>query len=123
MQLKSRENQTTFSDNLLPPNDEFADVHERVKYFCGVKNEELLEKLKVVEERVLKSEWSGRVSDAKEKMSKLYEENREFLAKFKKKQEDKVNNLLEENKELIDNMKFKATAFDQMMENTVCDAI
>ena len=56
-------------------------------------------------------------------MSKLYEENREVLAKFKKSQEEKVNNLMEENKELIDNMKAKATAFDQMMENTVCDAI
>ena len=86
-----------FPDNLLPPGDEFADVHDRVKYFCGVKNEELLEKLKVVEERVLQSEWSGRVKDAKEKMSRLYEENREFLAKFKKSQEDKVNNLLDEN--------------------------
>lgn len=110
-------------DNLLPPSDEFADVHDRVKYFCGVKNEELLEKLKVVEERVLQSEWSGRVKDAKEKMHRLYEENREFLAKFKKSQEEKVNNLLEENKELIDNMKSKATAFDQMMENTVCDSL
>ena len=98
-------------------------MHDRVKYFCGVKNEELLEKLKVVEERVLQSEWSGWVKDTKEKMSRLYEENREFLDKFKKSQEDKVNNLLDENKELIDNMKAKAATFDQMMESTVCDAI
>ena len=76
-----------------------------------------------MEERVLQSEWSGRVKDAKEKMHRLYEENREFLAKFKKSQEEKVNNLLEENKELIDNMKSKATAFDQMMETTVCDSL
>ena len=34
------------SDNLLPPGDEMADLHDRVKHFCGVKNEELLEKLK-----------------------------------------------------------------------------
>ena len=33
-------------DNLLPPGDEMADLHDRVKHFCGVKNEELLEKLK-----------------------------------------------------------------------------
>ena len=56
-------------------------------------------------------------------MAKLYEENKEFLAKFKKQQEEKVANLLEENKELIDNMKTKASAFDEMMERTVCDAI
>jgi len=36
--------------SLIPPADEFSDVHERVKYFCGVTNEELLEKLKGVEE-------------------------------------------------------------------------
>merc|ERR1712198_646668 len=97
----------------------FADVHRRVKYFCGVQNEELLEKLRAVEERVLQSEWSGRVKDAREKMARLYEENREFLTKFKKSQEEKVNNLLEENKELIENMKAKANTFDQMMEKTV----
>ena len=34
------------ADNLLPPGDEMADLHDRVKHFCGVKNEELLEKLK-----------------------------------------------------------------------------
>ena len=110
-------------DNLIPPSDEFADVHDRVKYFCGVTNEELLEKLKTVEERVIKSEWSGRIKDAKEKMAKLYEENREFLSKYKKQQEEKVNNLLEDNKELIENIKSKASSFDQMMEKTVCDAI
>ena len=107
----------------MPPNDEFADVHRRVKYFCGVQNEELLEKLRAVEERVLQSEWSGRVKDAREKMSRLYEENREYLIKFKKSQEEKVKNLLEENKELIESIKSKATEFDHMMENTVCDAI
>ena len=111
------------ADNLIPPSDEFADVHDRVKYFCGVTNEELLDKLKAVEERVIKSEWSGRIKDAKEKMAKLYEENREFLSKYKKQQEDKINNLLDENKELIDNIKTKASSFDQMMEKTVCDAI
>lgn len=110
-------------NNLIPPSDEFADVHDRVKYFCGVTNEELLEKLKTVEERVIKSEWSGRIKDAKEKMAKLYEENREFLSKYKKQQEEKVNNLLEDNKELIENIKSKASSFDQMMERTVCDAI
>ena len=107
----------------MPPNDEFADVHERVKYFCGVTNEELLEKLRAVEERVLQSEWSGRIKDAREKMSRLYDENKEFLAKFKKSQEERVNNLLEENKELIDSVKVKAAEFDKMMESTVCDAI
>lgn len=112
-----------YIDNLIPPSDEFADVHDRVKYFCGVTNEELLDKLKAVEERVLKSEWSGRIKDAKEKMAKLYEENKEFLSKYKKQQEDKVNNLLDENRELIENMKSKASSFDQMMEKTVCDAI
>jgi len=110
-------------NNLIPPSDEFADVHDRVKYFCGVTNEELLEKLKTVEERVIKSEWSGRIKDAKEKMAKLYEENKEFLSKYKKQQEDKITNLLEENKELIENVKTKASSFDQMMEKTVCDAI
>ena len=94
-----------------------------MKYFCGVTNEELLDKLKAVEERVLKSEWSGRIKDAKEKMAKLYEENREFLSKYKRQQEDKINNLLDENKELIENIKSKASSFDQMMEKTVCDAI
>ena len=58
-----------FLDNLIPPSDEFADVHDRVKYFCGVTNEELLEKLRTVEEKVIKSEWSGRIKDAKEKMA------------------------------------------------------
>ena len=82
-----------------------------------------MDKLKTVEERVIKSEWSGRIKDAKEKMAKLYEENREFLSKYKKQQEDKVNNLLEDNKELIENIKSKASSFDQMMERTVCDAI
>ena len=72
---------------------------------------------------MLQSEWTGRVKDAKEKMNRLYEENKEFLAKFKKSQEEKVNNLLEENKELIESVKAKATVFDQMMETTVCDAI
>lgn len=110
-------------NNLIPPTDEFADVHDRVKYFCGVTNEELLDKLKAVEERVMKSEWSGRINDAKEKMAKLYEENKQFLSKYKKQQEDKINNLLDENKELIDNIKTKASSFDQMMEKTVCDAI
>ena len=33
--------------SIIPPGDEFADVHERVKYFCGVTNEELLEKLRL----------------------------------------------------------------------------
>ena len=56
-------------------------------------------------------------------MAKLYEENKEFLSKYKKQQEDKINNLLDENKELIDNIKTKASSFDQMMERTVCDAI
>lgn len=110
-------------NNLIPPSDEFAEVHDRVKYFCGVTNEELLDKLKTVEERVMKSEWTGRISDAKEKMAKLYEENKEFLSKYKQKQEDKINNLLDENKELIENIKTKAESFDQMMERTVCDAI
>ena len=110
-------------DNLIPPSDEFAEVHDRVKYFCGVTNEELLEKLKTVEERVMKSEWTGRISDAKEKMAKLYDENKEFLSKYKQKQEDKINNLLDDNKELIENIKNKAESFDQMMERTVCDAI
>ena len=111
------------ADNLIPPSDEFADVHDRVKYFCGVTNEELLDKLKAVEERVIKSEWSGRIKDAKEKMAKLYEENREFLSKYKKQQEDKINNLLDENKELIDNIKTKASSSDQMMEKTFFDTI
>ena len=71
----------------------------------------------------MKSEWSGRINDAKEKMAKLYEENKQFLSKYKKQQEDKINNLLDENKELIDNIKIKASSFDQMMEKTVCDAI
>ena len=53
------------ADNLIPPGDEFAEVHDRVKYFCGVTNEALLEKLKETEERVMQSEWSGRVKDAK----------------------------------------------------------
>ena len=116
-------NDCFFLDNLIPPADEFADVHERVKHLCGVTNEELLEKLKTVEEKVMKSEWSGRIKDAKERMAKLYEENKEFLSKYKKQQEDKFNNLLEENKELIENMKTKASTLDQMMEKTVCDAI
>ena len=46
-------------------------MHNRVKYFCGVKNEELLEKLKEVEEHVLQSEGSGWVKNAKENMSAL----------------------------------------------------
>lgn len=110
-------------DNLLPPGDEFADVHERVKYFCGVKNEELLEKLKVIEERVRNAEWSGRVKDTREKMSKLYDENKEFLKKFKDSQERKVSDLLDDNKELIESIKSKANTFDQMMEKTVIEAI
>ena len=57
------------------------------------------------------------------KICRLYEENRDFLAKFKKAQEDKVNNLIDENKELIDSCKAKAAVFDQMMESTVCDAL
>ena len=57
------------------------------------------------------------------KMNRLYEENNDFLEKFKKSQEEKVNNLFEENKELIESVKAKATVFDLMMENTVCDAI
>ena len=69
------------------------------------------------------AEWTGRISDAKEKMAKLYEENKEFLSKYKQKQEEKINNLLDENKELIENIKNKAESFDQMMERTVCDAI
>ena len=56
-------------------------------------------------------------------MAKLYEENKEFLSKYKKQHEEKITNLLEENKELIDTMKTKASSFDQMMEKTVCDAI
>ena len=34
------------ADNLLPPDEDIADMHDRVKHFCGVKNEELLEKLR-----------------------------------------------------------------------------
>lgn len=121
-------------DNLIPPGDDIADLHDRVKHFCGVKNEELLEKLRVIEERVRSQEWSGRVKDTKEKMNKLYEENREFLAKMRERQEKKINDLLEDNKDLIENIKAKAKVveetieikgreFDQMMEKTVCDAI
>jgi len=121
-------------DNLLPPGDEMADLHDRVKHFCGVKNEELLEKLKVIEERVRNQEWSGRVKDTREKMNKLYDENREFLENMKKRQEKKVNDLLEDNKELIESIKRKAAdtkdvievrsrEFDAMMEKTVCEAI
>ena len=30
----------------MPPDEDIADMHDRVKHFCGVKNEELLEKLR-----------------------------------------------------------------------------
>jgi dsDNA-specific endonuclease/ATPase MutS2 len=122
------------SDNLIPPGDEFEDLHERVKYFCGVTNEELLEKLRVVEEKVKNAEWFTRVQDTKERMASLYNENKEFLERFKKSQEEKVANLLEENKELITSIKGKVetldrsmkqnlSTFDQMMEATVVNAI
>merc|ERR1712013_412645 len=99
-------------DNLLPPGDEMADLHDRVK----------------------NQEWSGRVKDTREKMNKLYDENREFLENMKKRQEKKVNDLLEDNKELIESIKRKAAdtkdvievrsrEFDVMMEKTVCEAI
>ena len=93
-------------------------------------------------------EWSGRVKDTREKMNKLYDENRcwhsynmtcydvhrEFLENMKKRQEKKVNDLLEDNKELLESIKKKAAEtkevievrgreFDQMMEKTVCEAI
>ena len=45
------ENVVFYIGNLIPPGDEFADVHERVKYFCGVTNEELLEKLRYILEK------------------------------------------------------------------------
>jgi len=121
-------------DNLIPPGEDMANVHDRVKHFCGVKNEELLEKLKVIEERVRSQEWSGRVKDTREKMSRLYDENKEFLRKMRERQEKKVNDLLEDNKELIENIKKSAAEtkdvleergkeFDAMMEKTVCEAI
>merc|ERR1712037_682172 len=53
-------------------------------------------------------EWSGRVKDTREKMNKLYDENREFLENMKKRQEQKVNDLLEDNKELLESIKKKA---------------
>ena len=97
-------------------------------------NEELLEKLRIVEEKVKNAEWFTRVQDTKERMASLYNENREFLEHFKRSQEAKVSNLLEENKELITNIKAKVetldrsvkenlTTLDQMMEATVVNAI
>jgi hypothetical protein len=88
----------------------------------------------VIEDRVRNQEWSGRVKDTREKMSKLYDENKEFLARMKERQEKRMNDVLEDNKELIESIKAKAAEtketveiksreFDQMMEKTVCEAI
>jgi hypothetical protein len=87
-----------------------------------------------VEEKVKNAEWFTRVQDTKERMASLYNENREFLERFKRSQEEKVANLLEENKELIQNIKSKVetldrsvkenlTSLDEMMEATVVNAI
>merc|ERR1719412_895786 len=105
-------------DNLLPPGDEMADLHDRVKHFCGVKNEELLEKLKVIEERVRNQEWSGRVKDTREKMNKLYDENREFLENMKKRQEKKelIESIKRKAADTKDVIEVRSREFDAMME-------
>ena len=52
-------------------------------------------------------------------MASLYNENKEFLEKFKAQQEKKVNDLLEENKELINTMKEKVNTIDKNVKQNL----
>ena len=52
-------------------------------------------------------------------MASLYNENKEFLEKFKAQQERKVNDLLEENKELINTMKEKVNTIDKNVKENL----